>query len=198
MTMTKTAKEKHRSDQSPPWDSPVLITGCPRSGTSALAQLLSTHPKFCIFNEFSLYSDPVLEESVWHRIRQMGDNPPPTKVCRDMASLKVKLATDLPTPVDDVTFRNWIFGLLDDPVSIYGDKMPYKYLEDMDQLVKRHPKVRFLLTLRDGRAVVASQIRRYRHAIEKRNQTGTLDVPHGQGSRVALAPLRQDVARDAL
>ncbi|MBW2287715.1 MAG: sulfotransferase, partial [Deltaproteobacteria bacterium] len=40
---------------------PLLITGCPRTGTTALARWLSTHDKICIFNEYSLYYPPAME-----------------------------------------------------------------------------------------------------------------------------------------
>ena len=149
------------------WNAPLLITGCARSGTSALARLLSTHDRICIFNEYSLYSHPVLEESVWHRIREMrNDNPPPIKVSDDMASLRLRLADELPSEVSAKTIRNWLFGLLNNPVQVYGDKMPYKYLASMEEVTEQFPSVRFLLTLRDGRAVVASQIRLYYTAVE--------------------------------
>lgn len=149
------------------WNAPLLITGCARSGTSALARLLSTHDRICIFNEYSLYSPPVLEESVWHRIREMrDDNPPPRKISENTASLKESFLRELPRPACDQTTRDWLFGRLQNPVQVYGDKMPYRYLEIMEETVHRFPGARFLMTLRDGRAVVASQIRQYRHAVE--------------------------------
>jgi len=149
------------------WNAPLLITGCPRSGTSALARLLSTHDRICIFNEYSLYYPPVLEDSVWHRIYQMrDDNPPPLKISRNMESLRSRLAVELPSPASNETTANWLFGQLQNPVAVYGDKMPYLYLKAMKKIVKRFPRARFLLTIRDGRAVIASQIRKYHIAVE--------------------------------
>ena len=148
------------------WQAPLLITGCPRSGTSALARGLSTHPRICIFNEYSLYHPPAMEASVWHRIREMrDDNPPPQKIAPDTPSLRVRLARDLPAPAPSSATRSWIFDLLRRPVSVYGDKMPYLYLGNMEEVVKRFPGTRFLLALRDGRAVVASQVRQYHRAV---------------------------------
>jgi len=149
------------------WQAPLLITGCARSGTTAIARLLSTHDQICIFNEYSLYSPPVLEESVWHRIHEMrDDNPPPKKIAANMPSLRNRFAADVPVPVCDRTIRDWIFRLAKSPVRVYGDKMPFSYLDNMEEIVKQFPGARFLLTLRDGRAVVASQIRQYRLAVE--------------------------------
>ena len=76
------------------------------------------------------------------------------------------MATELPTPVSDEATKSWLFGLLETPVQVYGDKMPYRYLEVMEEVVEAFPRSRFLVTIRDGRAVVASQIRRHRFAIE--------------------------------
>jgi hypothetical protein len=150
------------------WQAPLLITGCARSGTTALARLLSTHGQICIFNEYSLYWPPVLEESVWHRIHEMrDDNPPPKKIATDMPSLRSRFTADVPVPVCDRTIRDWIFGLAKGPVRVYGDKMPYVYLDNMEKVVDQFPGARFLLALRDGRAVVASQIRQYRLAVER-------------------------------
>ena len=116
------------------WQAPLLITGCARSGTSALARLLSTHDRFCIFNEYSLYWPPVLEESVWHRIEAMrNDNPPPNKIAADMPSLRSRFAADVPVPVCDRTIRDWIFRLAKSPVRVYGDKMPFSYLDNMEE-----------------------------------------------------------------
>ena len=50
---------------------------------------------------------------------------------------------------------------------IYGDKMPFLYLNAMAEIANAFPGVRFLLTLRDGRAVIASQIRHYHMSIER-------------------------------
>ena len=148
------------------WKAPLLITGCPRTGSSALARYLSTHPRICIFNEYSLYYPPVIEFNVWQRLSQMHDNPPPSKVSRDMESLRSKLVEEVPSTASAETTRNWLFGLLREPMTIYGDKMPFVYLKAMEKIVKEFPGTRFLLTLRDGRAVIASQIRQHQIAIE--------------------------------
>ncbi len=149
------------------WKAPLLITGCARSGTTALARGLSTHPRICIFNEYSLYHPPVIELNVWRRISEMrDDNPPPLKISRDMKSLRSKLFAELPETASIESTRDWLFGNLKMPMATYGDKMPYVYIKAMDKIVKRYPRARFLLTLRDGRAVIASQLRQYRLAVE--------------------------------
>jgi len=151
------------------WDAPLLITGCPRTGTTALAQWLSSHDKICIFNEFSLYHHPPASEvAAWKRIQEMrDDNPPPLKISRDMKSLRANLAAELPTPASNEVTANWLFGRSRTPLSVYGDKMPFLYLKLMEEIAERLPGVRFLVTLRDGRAVIASQIRQYNLAVKR-------------------------------
>lgn len=159
---------RERTSPSPAWQSPLLITGCPRTGTSALARLLSTHDRICIFNEFSLYHPPALEDSVFDRICQMtSDNPPPAKIDRDIESLQSRLLAELPKTASDGETTNWLFGRLQKPVAVYGDKMPFRYLGNMEEIAARFPSARFLVTLRDGRAVIASQIRQHRSAAER-------------------------------
>jgi len=150
------------------WKAPLLITGCPRTGTTALARWLSTHDKICIFKEYSLYYPPAMEFNVWHRISEMkDDNPPPPKICPDMESLRARLVAELPATASGEMTRDWLFGLLRNPIAVYGDKMPFMYLKVMEEIAKRFPGVRFLVTLRDGRAVVASQIRQYHSAVDR-------------------------------
>ena len=160
-----------RAKGSATWEAPLLITGCARSGTTALARLLSTHKGICICNEYSLYWPPVLEESVWHRLEGMrADNPPPEKIAVDGQKFWTEYRTELPNPVSDEDVREWLFQKSQSPLAVYGDKMPYLYLDNISEIVARFPKVKFLLALRDGRAVVASQIRQYRLAIENGKQ----------------------------
>ncbi len=149
------------------WNAPLLITGCARSGTTALTRALSGHDNFCIFNEYHLYYQSEYEFNIWHRIQRMrNDNPPPIKISSDTASLKSKLLEEMPLPAACPSTRNWLFSQVDKPVKVYGDKMPYKYLETMPEVVENFPDVKFLIVLRDGRDVVTSQIRRYEVAIE--------------------------------
>ncbi|MDA9981495.1 sulfotransferase [Gammaproteobacteria bacterium] len=149
------------------WNAPLLITGCARSGTSALAQALSTHRKFCIFNEYQLYVHRPDAFGTWPHVQRMKhDNHPPKKVSSDLAQLNSRMLRELP-PASNQSTINWLFGLIETPPSVYGDKMPFQYLRRIHKVVKEYPEAKFLITIRDGRAVVASQIRQYHLAIEK-------------------------------
>ena len=141
---------------------PLLITGCARSGTSALAHALSTHHRFCIFKEYHLYYQSEYPNNIWHRIRGMrGDNPPPDNISSDTEALRSRLLEELPSPTPCQTTRKWLFELNANPLDVYGDKMPWRYLADMHEIADRYPEAKFLVTLRDGRDVVVSQLRHH-------------------------------------
>ncbi|MBL4672050.1 MAG: sulfotransferase [Arenicella sp.] len=160
------------------WDSPVLITGSARSGTSVLTRTLSMSEEVCIFNEYSLYTNYERSLDIWNRINSMRqDNPPPLKVCADVATLKSALLRELPLPASNTATRDWLFeqaGRRRKPenaeICVYGDKMPFAYLGNMRKLAEQYPRIKFLLTLRDGRAVIASQLNHYQHAIASGKQ----------------------------
>ncbi len=149
------------------WTAPLLVTGSARSGTSALTRSLSTHPDICLFNEFCLYQKLKNNMDTWHRIQWMDENnPPPKKVSVDMTTLQNRMMEDLPLHTSNRLTKSWLFDQVDNQPAVYGDKMPYAYLSNIHRITQNYPKARFLITLRDGRAVVASQIRHYHNAIE--------------------------------
>ena len=150
------------------WAEPLLVTGSARSGTSALTRSLSTHPDICLFNEFCLYQKLKNNMDTWHRIQWMDENnPPPKKVSADMTALQNRMVEDLPVHTSNRMTKSWLFDQVKNPPLVYGDKMPYAYLSNIHKITRNYPKARCLITLRDGRAVIASQIRHYHNAIEQ-------------------------------
>lgn len=148
------------------WRAPVLITGCPRSGTTALS-LLSTHREICVFNEYKLYTDPDDGDQVWHRLMSDTLGPPPEKIAVSARQLKEELSREFPHGANNATLRSWLFESMLSTPRIYGDKMPGVYLRHMDRLAESYPDAKCLVTVRDGRAVVASQIRNYQKATDQ-------------------------------
>ena len=147
------------------WNAPILITGCARSGTTALASALSTHPRFCIFSEYHLYYRHADKHHLWNYIHEMpDDNHPPAKVCASLAELRNRMLAEFCAPVSDTQVRCWLYQSISQSPWVFGDKMPYKYLKVMDEIIADYPRSKFLITIRDGRAVIASQIRRYKKA----------------------------------
>ncbi len=150
------------------WNAPLLITGCARTGTSALARCLSTHPELCIFNEYHLYYKKKDTFYLWSYLSQMSENnPPPEKVDENTATLKDRLLRELPEPATNEATRDWLFRSMPQSTLVYGDKLPYEYLGRMRLIAKEHPGVKYLVTLRDGRDVIASQIRNHKLAAKK-------------------------------
>ncbi|KAA3621205.1 MAG: sulfotransferase [Proteobacteria bacterium] len=164
-TLTK-LKDAGIVDEKPPrvqndWNAPLLISGCARSGTTALTRSLSTHSGFCLFNEFYLYGIRDAGTALWKRILDMKRNPPPPLVGESLEALKRDLHTELPLPASNTIMRNWLFSRADPCPRVYGDKLPGVYLMQMRKLARAMPQARFIVTLRDGRAVIASQLREF-------------------------------------
>ena len=145
------------------WASPLLVTGSPRSGSSALTSALSTHKNFCITDELNLYGRTPTSRAVWIRM-QMKHGRVPAKVCNSSSQFFKDFQWTFPLPSTDALIRHWIFNSVGNKDIIYGDKMPLIYNDAMEQLMSHVPKVKFLVTMRDGRAVIASQIRHYDYA----------------------------------
>ena len=97
-----------------------------------------------------------------------SDNPPPNQISSDTATLKSRLLEELPFPASCQSTRNWLFELVHGPVEVYGDKMPFKYLANMREIADQYPDAKFLIILRDGRDVIASQIRHHASSITSR------------------------------
>jgi hypothetical protein len=53
-------------------------------------------------------------------------------------------------------------------IKIFGDKVPHGYLHNATGLMDEFPDMKFLFTLRDGRGVLESQIRRGKKLLEKK------------------------------
>ena len=74
------------------WTQPLLITGCPRTGSTALTRSLSTHPGFCLFNEYHLYGLNSDTRGAWRRLMTMPDtNQPPECVDRSVTALRQRV-----------------------------------------------------------------------------------------------------------
>jgi len=148
------------------YDSPLIITGCPRTGTSALAQCLSRHAAMCVLPEACLYDldDDYLASRrsiVWDQLPFAVDG-----------SLRAAIDALPPGTLTNSEMRRALFDALGQikPLQVYGDKLPQRYLDQMESLCRRFPRARVIVTLRDGRDVVASQIRWYRERLRVSEQ----------------------------
>jgi len=92
------------------------------------------------------------------------DNFPPLNVSDNLTALRKKAQQQLAPDTPNHITRNWLFEQCAPQPLIYGDKMPIKYLDSIDTLKDQYPGCRYLITYRDGRSVIASQIRAYEQA----------------------------------
>lgn len=143
------------------YDAPLIITGCPRTGTSALAQCLSRHAAMCVLPEACVYD---LDDDYLASRRSIVWDQLPFAV--DSAA---RAAIDA-LPFGRLTNAEMRIVLFEavgrmKPLQIYGDKLPQRYLDQMERLIRRFPQSRFLVTLRDGRDVIASQLRWHRERL---------------------------------
>lgn len=123
----------------------VIVCGCPRSGTTALAMLLNHHPEVCIgIERFS---------------RLILSGAPPADLFTPKRFKDVRLGD---TFHEGFRAEERGLGLPDkvDTASVVGDKVPLAYLH-YDALSKTFPGVRFVFIVRRLDAVAASYKRRH-------------------------------------
>jgi len=144
----------------------VFIGGCPRSGTSALVRTLNFDKRLFICHELHLFErwsnrlNPALYkrgvENGWlsRLCKKRNISVPPYGTGR---SITKKLVASLPQG------------------TAIGDKVPREYLYGWHIYRQHFPKAKLIVCLRDGRAVIASQIRKY-HQEKVRHDWAAPDV----------------------
>src|SRR5688572_3383175 len=146
------------------YDAPLIIAGCPSSGASALASLLSAHPGICILPEAGVYDvrDDYFASKCQLRWEQIPiDLEPYWKEAVE------QLLDGRRTNLD--VRATLFYGIRRiKPLQVYGDMAYLRYLDQLPRLARQFPGARFVVTIRDGREVVASQIRGY----HQRRQNG--------------------------
>jgi hypothetical protein len=140
----------------------IIITSAPRSGSTALAKMLGQQEDLFVMNEMGIYDD-------WENRNKWRNFIHSKKWINFTANEKIFTAHDL----DLYEFReqviaqkmsgkdifNWIVNNMD--VKLIGDKCPITYLQNMLLFAKKFPAAKFIISIRDGRDVIASQIRGY-------------------------------------
>ena len=167
---------------------PLLISGCPRTGTTALARTISEYAAGCVFNEMGAYvPNTRFEREIVRRVGISADKTDPRKTslyplllhdARDLAERSELKGFDLVHECYDRVARS-----KGQPLKIYGDKYPIHYLKQLPTLLEQIPQAKFIITMRDGRDVIASQIRHYRGA----TTTGKPPLAHWMKPTVAEA-----------
>jgi hypothetical protein len=139
-----------------------FIVGCPRSGTTLLQAILSAHPAVCIPPETWFFSAPrsgehdrpLSDDEIDRLDRVIGDHCKLHHAEVDFDELRRALgATDRrPIHVLDLALRQFAER---HGATICGEKTPH-HLWSIDRIRIDLPEARFLVMVRDPRAVVAS------------------------------------------
>lgn len=135
----------------------IAIGGSPRSGTTALADLLNIDGRLFITRELRVFR-------CWYN--SIGPKTLNYKLHPGRGPARVFSQHKL----DCKQFRNTRaagkdiakFVLDNSKILYFGDKLPRYHLYGFEKLAKRFPNMKFIFCLRDGRAVIASQMRLYR------------------------------------
>lgn len=125
-------------------DSPVIVYGPPRSGTTYLVEILNQHPRVFISNEYRIFS--WLHQAT-HELTKNDQ-----MVANEKQDFQQMLDERLPTLIKD-------FYVKKHPEAYYwGDKNPF-YGNEPDRLrtiAEYWPNAKFINIVRDGRDVVTS------------------------------------------
>lgn len=194
------------------FEQPLIVTGCPRSGTTALQYVLNKHRHNFVLNEFAVYW-PGLHSKATQQLKDQifgySDFAPhyvdrPYKLADDdTASLIYKcggreaivklygfLKGRSPKEIADGLFRAAVTNSRQE-LSVYGDKQPmasmhlgFKVLRFIES---QYPKAKVIVCIRDGRDVIASQVRNYKAG--GRHHWMTDDI--GQAQKMWLDQMKQ-------
>ncbi|MHB2021445.1 MAG: sulfotransferase family protein [Candidatus Xenobia bacterium] len=151
---------------------PVLIAGCPRTGTTALNQLLNQDPRILITNELGymrFWDDPRFSShyrSLFTEHKFYYEEIQREVYEAKNISFEEMLALHDGRELSGKQFVELLCDRLPAPVKFVGDKLPDYYLKMVPDLSERYPDLKFIITLRDGRSVIASQIRIHQEHVE--------------------------------
>ena len=138
----------------------LAIGGCPRSGTTALTDLLNLDSQLFICREFRIFrcwKQPIGRKLLLHKLNpEVGSS----KIFRKH-KLNMSRFEETYEKVNGSHIANYVNNNLP-YIQYFGDKLPRFYLYNAKSLSEKFPNMKFIFCLRDGRAVIASQIRLFR------------------------------------
>ncbi|MBW1779300.1 MAG: sulfotransferase [Deltaproteobacteria bacterium] len=164
------------------YNEPLIITGCPRTGTTGLQMALSALPGICIWYELELYSTQGRAYvASMDRLKRMierhhGDGPYTKKeILERPFLLRNPLAQTIPISeirklVEKVgpdaelsTLQYVLFQMAElskGSLRLYGDKTPLTYCDQLPEVFDEYPDARVIFCIRDGRDAVTSLMTR--------------------------------------
>ncbi len=152
------------------------VTGCGRSGTTILQRLLNDDKRIFCGEELGIFIFPSLDDH-WKRIVNLVnrdvdkerfnnekahfalkglDIKEYAEICRRYRASTEKCLNLLNLYIDEVMGS----------VVLLGDKMPMEYIELGKEISEKYEKLKFIICTRDGRAIMASQIREHKKYME--------------------------------
>jgi hypothetical protein len=152
----------------------LIICGCYRSGTTALAEVLSYHPQLVVTNEMWYYYTDHRIDGFNEKLKRLYD--------LSLKSNKRHFITDgsltdnyndfLKTIISQYPrinknyFKNLLIQYSGKKPLYYGDKLP-EYTFYINEFNKVYNKPKFIMCIRDPRDVMCSQLRRYKQLTAK-------------------------------
>lgn len=137
----------------------IIIGGSPRSGSTALTELLAHQKSIFVTNEFGIYNhwDDL---NKWEAFEKAKDFSSFRANEKSFANKGVDLDKFLQTVIDEKMSGKDVFCWIKEniPSKFYGDKCPMSYLENISVHSEKFPNAKFIITMRDGRDVITSQI----------------------------------------
>lgn len=141
----------------------IIITSAPRSGSTPLAKLLGQQKDIFVTNELGTYDD-------WNNSNKWQNYIGSKEWINFVANKEIFEAHALDLydfrrqVIDNKLGGKQIFKwMLDNTrVKLLGDKCPITYLRNMPIFMNKFPNAKFIIAIRDGRDVIASQIRGYK------------------------------------
>ena len=140
----------------------IIITSAPRSGSTPFAKFLGRQDDVFVTNEIGIYDDWG-NTNKWRNFINSKEwiNFVANKEIFDYHNYDLyKFRQEV---IDNKMSGKDIFRWIQNKFQskIIGDKCPITHLQNMPMFIKKFPNAKFVIILRDGRDVIASQIRGY-------------------------------------
>ena len=144
----------------------VAISGCPRSGTSALCNLLMQDRRIMMFDEltvFSCWNSGGVSKRIISKWLKPDTNFSHLVELSGLDPTEFKKFIDRP---GHITGKELYAYIEENTVAtMFGDKCPESYVYNTEKLAEQFPKMKFLFSQRDGRGVIASHVRKPRSSV---------------------------------
>jgi hypothetical protein len=147
----------------------IVIAGCFRSGTTAMARILSMHPELFITGELITFNSN--QGHITNKFQQIKNEYPHIGKCVFEPTLGNKYEEFIKRLVpgqDRWKILQMIYDMSGKQCKYYGDKVP-EYVFSLFRLNKTLNKPKVVFCIRDPRDVIDSQLRAYKGLLARHN-----------------------------